>query len=130
MTLEGQDKAFRDVIQPLESASLSVSPTARQSLAEAGTPDEVAAALLAKSAAPGTKTELLKATSRVDAAGVPYYAFEFLSSARGATRHSITTLGVTNGKVFTLTTGCEQKRWPKMEERLRQVVDSFVLLGY
>ena len=94
---DGQDKAFKDVIEPLESVSLSVAPTTRASLAEAGTPQEVGAALVAKSAAPGTKVELVSAVQRVDPAGIPYYAFEFTSSARGVTRHAITTLAVANG---------------------------------
>ena len=146
---DGQDKAFKDVIEPLESVSLSVAPTTRASLAEAGTPQEVGAALVAKSAAPGTKVELVSAVQRVDAAGIPYYAFEFTSSARGVTRHAITTLAVANGaysacrsclialrprshagKVFTLTTGSSQARWSKMADRLHTVSDSFTLLGY
>lgn len=130
MTLEGQDRAFKDVIQPLESVSLSISPTARASLAEAGTPEEVARSLISKSAGPGTKTAFVAASERKDANGTPFYVFEFTSSARNVTRHSLTTLAVTNGKVFTLTTGCGQPRWAKMEPLLRTVVDSFALNGY
>ena len=94
---DGQDKAFKDVIEPLESVSLSIAPTTRASLAEAGTPQEVGAALVAKSAAPGTKVELVSAAQRVDPAGIAYYAFEFTSTARGVTRHAITTIAVANG---------------------------------
>jgi hypothetical protein len=94
---DGQDKAFKDVIEPLESVSLSIAPTTRASLADAGTPQEVGASLVGKSAAPGTKVELLSAVQRADAANVVYYAFEFTSTARGVTRHAITTLAVANG---------------------------------
>ncbi len=94
---DGQDKAFKDVIEPLESVSLSVAPTARATLADAGTPQEVGASLVGKSAAPGTKVELLSAVQRTDAANIVYYAFEFTSTARGVTRHAITTLAVANG---------------------------------
>ena len=94
---DGQDKAFKDVIEPLESVSLGIAPTTRASLADAGTPQEVGASLVAKSAAPGTKVALVSATQRTDAAGVTYYAFEFTSAARGVTRHAITTLAVANG---------------------------------
>jgi len=62
IALEGQDKAFKDVIEPLESVSLSIAPTARASLAEAGTPEEVATALVNKSARPGTQVALVSAT--------------------------------------------------------------------
>ena len=94
---DGQDKAFKDVIEPLESVSLGIAPTTRASLADAGTPQEVGASLVAKSAAPGTKVSLVSATQRTDPAGVTYYAFEFTSAARGVTRHAITTLAVANG---------------------------------
>jgi photosystem II oxygen-evolving enhancer protein 2 len=62
VTLDGQDKAFRDVIEPLESVSLSVAPTTRASLAEAGTPQEVAQNLVAKSSSPQAKTELVSSS--------------------------------------------------------------------
>ncbi len=99
---DGQDKAFKDVIEPLESVSLSVAPTARATLADAGTPQEVGASLVGKSAAPGTKVELLSAVQRTDAANIVYYAFEFTSTARGVTRHAITTLAVANGACLLL----------------------------
>lgn len=165
MTLDGQDKAFRDVIEPLESVSLSVAPTTRASLAEAGTPQEVAQNLVAKSSSPQAKTELVSSSQvrvtrglqhaycvatcripdigvmavhcahpclqqRTDANGVMYYTFEFTSSARGVTRHAVTSLAIANGKVFTLTVGASQARWPKTADRLRTVADSLVLLGY
>ncbi len=94
---DGQDKAFKDVIEPLESVSLGIAPTTRASLAEAGTPQEVGTSLVVKSAAPGTQVALLNASQRTDASGVAYYAFEFTSTARGVTRHAITTLAVANG---------------------------------
>ena len=97
MVQDGQDKAFKDVIEPLESVSLSIAPTSRASLAEAGTPAEVGALLVGKSAAPGTKVALLSSAQRTDANGTLYYAFEFTSSARGVTRHALTTLAVSNG---------------------------------
>jgi hypothetical protein len=62
VALDGQDKAFKDVIEPLESVSLSVLPTNRASLAEAGSPQEVAQALVAKSASPQAKTALVSAS--------------------------------------------------------------------
>ena len=154
VALDGQDKAFKDVIEPLESVSLSVLPTTRASLAEAGSPQEVAQSLVAKSASPQAKTALVSAsqvrlvclraacvayppshgvsspTQRSDAGGAVYYTFEFTSTARGVTRHAVTCLGVANGKVFTLTAGTSQARWAKVGDRLREVANSLVLLGY
>ena len=163
VALDGQDKAFKDVIEPLESVSLSVLPTTRASLAEAGSPQEVAQALVAKSASPQAKTALVSASQvrwrqtwatrltpimaalltpfvglssthtthqRTDAAGATYYTFEFTSTARGVTRHAVTCLGVSNGKVFTLTAGTSQARWAKVGSKLTEVANSLVLLGY
>ena len=150
VTLEGQDKAFKDVIEPLESVSLSILPTTRKSLADAGTPDEVAQALAQKSASATTQVGVVSASEvctpagarspsslttpsdaqRKDDAGNVYYSFEFTSKARGIVRHAITTLAVVNGKVFTLTTGSSERRWSKMSERLKTVSDSFSLAGY
>ena len=97
---DGQEKAFKDVIEPLESVSLGFAPTTRASLADAGTPQEVGASLVAKSAAPGTQVALLSASQRTDANNIVYYAFEFTSTARGVTRHAITTVAVSNGACF------------------------------
>ena len=114
---DGQDKAFKDVIEPLESVSLGIAPTTRASLADAGTPQEVGASLVAKSAAPGTKVALVSATQRTDAAGVTYYAFEFTSAARGVTRHAITTLAVANGA--RAARGRRRAEWPNGSRQLR-----------
>jgi photosystem II oxygen-evolving enhancer protein 2 len=103
VALEGQDKAFKDVIEPLESVSLSVLPTERTSLAQAGTPQEVAQALVSKASSPSTRTELVSASQRTDSTGkapVVYYSFEFTSAARGVTRHAITTLAIANGALL------------------------------
>lgn len=116
-SLEGQDKAFKDVIEPLESVSLNIAPTTRKSLAEAGTPDEVAASLTTQSAGSNApQVAVLSAgqvlcgaprrsplrltplrAQRVDDAKNTYYFFEFTSTARGVKRHAITTLAVVNG---------------------------------
>jgi photosystem II oxygen-evolving enhancer protein 2 len=59
VALEGQDKAFKDVIEPLESVSLNISQTTRSSLAEAGSPADVAAALTKKSASASTQVAVV-----------------------------------------------------------------------
>ena len=106
------------MIEPLESVSLSILPTTRKTLADAGTPEEVAQALTQKSASATTQVGVVSAsqartpaplqsggapshhrpdTQRKDDAGNVYYSFEFTSKARGIVRHAITTLAVVNG---------------------------------
>lgn len=39
--VEGQDKVFKDVIEPLESVSVNVIPTSKQDIRDFGSPQEV-----------------------------------------------------------------------------------------
>lgn len=41
MIIEGQDKVFKDVIEPLESVSVNVIPTNKQDIREFGRPEQV-----------------------------------------------------------------------------------------
>lgn len=41
LVIEGQDKVFKDVIEPLESVSVNVIPTSKQDIREFGPPKEV-----------------------------------------------------------------------------------------
>ncbi len=50
------------MIEPLESVSLSIAQTQRSSLSEAGSPQEVAQALVSKSSSPSTQTALVSAS--------------------------------------------------------------------
>uniref|UniRef100_A0A7N0TKY4 PsbP C-terminal domain-containing protein n=1 Tax=Kalanchoe fedtschenkoi TaxID=63787 RepID=A0A7N0TKY4_KALFE len=62
IAIDGQDKVFKDVIEPLESVSVNVFPTTKQEIRELGPPQEVAEALIKKVLAPPTqKTKLIEA---------------------------------------------------------------------
>lgn len=39
--IEGQDKVFKDVIEPLENVSVNVFPTSKEDIHELGSPKEV-----------------------------------------------------------------------------------------
>jgi photosystem II oxygen-evolving enhancer protein 2 len=59
ITVDGQAKVLKDIIEPLESAALNIYPTSRESLAEIGNPDEVAKTLVAKALAiPGSQAKV------------------------------------------------------------------------
>ncbi|XP_074304658.1 psbP-like protein 1, chloroplastic [Silene latifolia] len=125
VAIQGQDKVFKDVIEPLESVSVNILPTAKQDIREFGPPDQVAETLIKKVLAPPTqKTKLIQAKEH-EADGKTYYTFEFLAQAPNYTRHALSAICINNGKFYTLTTGANERRWDKMKDRLNTVIDSF-----
>lgn len=41
VVIEGQDKVFKDVIEPLENVSVTMIPTSKQDIKEFGSPEQV-----------------------------------------------------------------------------------------
>ncbi len=41
VVVQGQDKVYKDVIEPLESVSVNTIPTSKQDIRELGPPDQV-----------------------------------------------------------------------------------------
>ncbi|XP_062216988.1 psbP-like protein 1, chloroplastic isoform X2 [Phragmites australis] len=125
VAVQGQDKVYKDVIEPLESVSINTISTSKQDIRELGPPDKVAEALIKKVLAPPSqKTKLIEAKeNEVD--GRAYYTFEFTAQAPNFTRHALGAIAIANGKFYTLTTGANERRWDKMKDRLHTVVDSF-----
>ncbi|KAK9080389.1 hypothetical protein SSX86_000147 [Deinandra increscens subsp. villosa] len=125
VAIDGQDKVFKDVIEPLENVSVNVFPTSKEDIRDLGSPQEVAEALIKKVLAPPSqKTKLLTAAEH-DVDGKAYYTFEFVAQAPNFTRHALSTIAIGNGKFYTLTTGANERRWGKMKDKLNTVVDSF-----
>ncbi|PWA46110.1 psbP-like protein 1 [Artemisia annua] len=125
VAIEGQDKVYKDVIEPLENVSVTVFPTSKESIRELGAPQEVAEALIKRVLAPPSqKTKLLNAAEH-EVDGKSYYTFEFVAKAPNFTRHALSTIAIGNGKFYTLTTGANERRWGKMKDKLNAVVDSF-----
>ncbi|KAK6148629.1 hypothetical protein DH2020_019541 [Rehmannia glutinosa] len=127
--VEGQDKVFKDVIEPLESVSVNLIPTAKQDIRDFGPPQEVAETLIKKVlASPSQKTKLIEATEH-EVDGKAYYTIEFIAQAPNYTRHALSAVCIGNGKFYTLTTGANERRWEKMKDRLKTVVDSFQIFN-
>ncbi|KAH1260831.1 PsbP-like protein 1, chloroplastic [Glycine max] len=125
VVIEGQDKVFKDVIEPLENVSVNVIPTGKQDITEFGSPQEVAETLIKKVLAPpNQKTKIVEA-KELDVEGKKYYQFEFIAQAPNYTRHALSTVSIGNGKFYTLTTGANERRWVKMKDRLQTVIESF-----
>lgn len=129
VVIEGQDKVVKDVIEPLENASVNLIPTNKQDIRELGSPQEVAEALIKKVLAPSSqKTKLVEAKEH-EVDGKTYYTFEFLAKAPNYTRHGLSAICIGNGKFYTLTTGANERRWEKMKDKLNTVIDSFKIFN-
>ncbi|KAG9159657.1 hypothetical protein Leryth_022521 [Lithospermum erythrorhizon] len=79
--VEGQDKVFKDVIEPLENVSVTVIPTAKENIRDFGPPNEVAETLIKKVLAPPSQKTKLIAASELEVEGKTYYTFEFVAQA-------------------------------------------------
>lgn len=125
VVIDGQDKVFKDVIEPLESVSVNMIPTGKQDIRDFGPPEQVAETLIKKVLAPSTqKTRLIQAKEQ-DVNGKAYYTFEFTAQAPNYIRHALGVICINNGKLYTLMTGANERRWDKMKDRLFTVIDSF-----
>ncbi|XP_027123153.1 psbP-like protein 1, chloroplastic [Coffea eugenioides] len=129
VVIEGQDKVFKDVIEPLESVSINMIPTGKQDIRDLGSPQEVAETLIRKVLVPPSQKAKLIEASEHDIEGKAYYTFEFVAKAPNFIRHALTSVCVGNGKFYTLTTGANERRWDKMKDRLHTVVDSFQIFN-
>jgi photosystem II oxygen-evolving enhancer protein 2 len=126
--VDGQAAVFKDIIEPLESVALNVYPTQRSSVSEIGTAEEVANTLVGKAlTAPGSAAKVLATSERTDKDGHLYYQFEFVTKTKSYERHALTVVTITQGKFYTLTTGSSEKRWNKMQDRLKATVGSFLV---
>ncbi|KAM0953604.1 hypothetical protein DsansV1_C01g0001751 [Dioscorea sansibarensis] len=125
VVVQGQDKVFKDVIEPLESVSVNTVTTSKGDLKDLGSPQEVAETLIKKVLAPPSQKTKLVEASEHDVDGKTYYTFEFIAQAPNFTRHALGTVTIGNGKFYTLTTGANERRWEKMKDKLHTVIDSF-----
>uniref|UniRef100_A0A9I9DY77 PsbP C-terminal domain-containing protein n=1 Tax=Cucumis melo TaxID=3656 RepID=A0A9I9DY77_CUCME len=63
VVIDGQDKVFKDVIEPLESVSVNLIPTSKEDIRDFGPPQQVAETLIKKVLAPSNqKTKLIEAS--------------------------------------------------------------------
>lgn len=129
VVVQGQDKVFKDVIEPLESVSVNMVSTNKQDIRDLGSPKEVAEALVKKVLAPSTQKTKVVEASKQDVDGQVYYNFEFVAQAPNFTRHALGVITIGNGKFYTLTTGANERRWDKMKDKLHTVVDSFKIFA-
>jgi len=59
--------------------------------------------------------------------GRNYVQFQFAANSGNYIRRAIAVVTVANGKLYTLVTGANEKRWSKMKDQLETVAQSFVV---
>ena len=125
VSIPGQDVVFKDVIEPLESVSVSIIDTDKTSVTEYGDVNEVCYTLADKVlTGPSQSVELVQAKED-EYEGVKYYNMEFKVTAPNYKRHALASVAVNNGKFYTLLTGCNERRWNKVQDKLKPMVSSF-----
>ncbi|KAK9815251.1 hypothetical protein WJX72_000690 [[Myrmecia] bisecta] len=125
VAVRGQDIVFKDVIEPLESVSVSLTKTDKKDMTEFGGPAEVAFTLADKVlTSPQQEVKVLDVKQK-EVNGRIYYEFEFAAKAVNYLRHAFAVVTVANGKFYTLTIGANEKRWNKVKKQLQTVIDSF-----
>lgn len=125
VSVDGTDVVYKDIIEPLESASVTISKTDKASVTDFGNPLEVAQQLTNEVLTPRSQQAKVLGVNKREIDGRTYYEFEFATKANTYIRHALAVVTVGNGKFYTLTTGSNENRWSKMKERLVEVVKSF-----
>eukprot|EP00210_Caulerpa_lentillifera_P004074 g3887.t1 len=126
--VKGLDVVYKDLIEPLESVSVSLIPTDKTSIKEFGDLDEVAYTLADKVLTPPDQTvKIIEASERM-VTDTDYYQFEFETKAPNYVRHALGVVAIGNGMFYALTTGASEKRWKKIADRLRTVIKSFQVI--
>ncbi|KAK9862631.1 hypothetical protein WJX84_009712 [Apatococcus fuscideae] len=126
VSVTGQDVVYKDIIEPLESASVAVAATDKATVEDYGALGEVAKTFSEGVLTPkGQPVKVLGVNRRAGENGRIYFEFEFASKAPNYIRHALSTVTVANGKLYTLTTGANEKRWDKVKTDLSAIIKSF-----
>lgn len=125
---DGPDVVLHDLIEETENLSVIISPVPdSKSLQELGSPTEVGYRLSKNAIAPansGRQAELVNAETR-EADGKTYYLLEYAVQLPNQVRHNLASVVVQRGQLYTLNVSTTEKRWQKMKDRFRTVVQSF-----
>mmetsp|Transcript_50344 Transcript_50344/g.146045 ORF Transcript_50344/g.146045 Transcript_50344/m.146045 type:complete len:251 (+) Transcript_50344:68-820(+) len=138
---KSENKAYtvflRDVIEPLESVGVKVTPTTRKSLDEIGDAMEVAKRILADNVPSKAPQEIIKAESKLDRNGrridVIEYAYQWkfdddMAQKMGRQRfqlHNKALVSIDKRKQYFVLASAEEPRWPVQGDQLGLAVDTF-----
>lgn len=126
----GPDVVLRDLIVDTENVSVVINPVPPgQTLADLGTPTEVGYNLQKNAIAPpdsGRTAELVDAQSQT-VNDKTYYILEYAVTLPDQQRHNLASVAVNNGKLYTLNVSTTESRWAKVQQMMREVVNSFTV---
>mmetsp|Transcript_4957 Transcript_4957/g.17387 ORF Transcript_4957/g.17387 Transcript_4957/m.17387 type:complete len:243 (-) Transcript_4957:83-811(-) len=128
VSVDGAEVTVKDIIEPLESLSLEILPTNKESITDYGAIKPLAENLVKQVLVPPTQEGTVLNAEERENEGLKYYTIEYTAKAKNFTRHSLTVLAVQKGKLYTITTGANERRWPKMQDKLKFIAKSFTLL--
>jgi photosystem II oxygen-evolving enhancer protein 2 len=124
----GPDVVLHDLIEETENVSVVINPVAdNKTLQDLGTPTEVGYKLSKNAIAPpgsGREAELVNAQSR-EVDGTTYYLLEYAVKLPNQLRHSLASVAIRRGQLFTLNVSTTEKRWQKVKDLFYTVVSSF-----
>mmetsp|Transcript_4599 Transcript_4599/g.14752 ORF Transcript_4599/g.14752 Transcript_4599/m.14752 type:complete len:248 (-) Transcript_4599:154-897(-) len=142
---KSENKAYnffvRDVIEPLESIGVKVTPTPRKSLDEIGDAMEVAKKLVVDTVPPKAPKEIVKAESKSDKSGrrldiIEYvYQWKFdpeMAQQLGRQRfqlHCKALVTIDKKKQYLVLVASEEPRWPVQGDTLAVALDTFKFLA-
>lgn len=131
---------LRDIIEPLESLGVKVTPTKRKSLDEIGDAQAVAKKLVADTIPTGAPSEVIKATTKTDAQGRRYDIVEFRyqwffdeETAQQLRRdrfqlHQKALIQIDKKKQYLLLISIEENRWDIKSDQMSEAIDTWKLL--
>ncbi|KAK4284128.1 hypothetical protein QN277_001000 [Acacia crassicarpa] len=124
----GHDSAFKDRYLQLQNVRVRFIPTQKKDIHELGPMEEVVSNLVKHVyAAPNQRPTIYDMQERsVD--GKNYYTFEYVLTSPNYSSASFATIGVGNGRYYTLIVGALERRWRRVRDQLKVVADSFKIL--
>ncbi len=126
----GPDIVLHDLIEYSENVSVVVSSVSKdKTLADLGTPGEVGYKLAKSALAPpdsDRKAELVNAEAHERNAKT-YYILEYEVKLPHQERHNLASVAVSRGKLYSFNASTTEKRWKKVKNMLKQVVNSFTV---
>jgi photosystem II oxygen-evolving enhancer protein 2 len=127
-TTKGADIIFHDLIESSENVSVVISEVDKdKKLSDLGTASDVGYKLGKNAIAPpgsGREAELISAETH-EAKGKTYYILEYDVTLPNSKRHNIASVVVSRGKLFTFNASTTDRRWAKMKNVFKDVVNSF-----
>jgi photosystem II oxygen-evolving enhancer protein 2 len=124
----GPDVVLHDIIEETENVSVIINPVPEgKTLKDLGTPSEVGYRLSKNAIAPpdsGRTAELVNAIAH-EVGNETYYILEYAVKLPDQLRHNLASVVVRRGQLFTFNLSTSEKRWEKVPDLFKKVVDSF-----